>query len=102
MKGHAELKKTLNKLSDNAKKMDGTHDVSLAELFPKTFMEEYTSFTDLQEMFDLVDIDIENEALEDNVILQNTIQERTQFANWQEMLEKATVAYVERQLFKGI
>ncbi|MEZ7197201.1 hypothetical protein [Pseudodesulfovibrio karagichevae] len=102
MKGFDELDKKLKRLENNAKQMDGTREVSLVELFPSNFMSEYTSFADIQEFFDFVDIDLENEELGDSEVLQTAIRERTQFSSWQEMLEQATVTYVEKQLLKGM
>jgi hypothetical protein len=102
MKGFDALEKKLKRLENNAKQMDGTRKVNFVELFPQDFMRKYTSFSDIQEMFDPIDIDMEKESLEDNETLQTLVRERTEFNNWQEMIEKATVAYVEKKLFAGI
>ncbi len=65
-------------------------------------MRKYTSFSDIQEVFDPIDIDTENESLEDNELLQELVDERTQFNSWQEMFETAVAEYAKKQLFAGI
>ncbi|WP_027177851.1 hypothetical protein [Maridesulfovibrio bastinii] len=102
MKGFDELSKKFKRLENNAKQMEGSQEVNFAELFPQDFMRQYTSFSDVQEMFDPIDIDTEKESLEDNQMLQELVRERTQFNDWQEMLEKAVAEYAKRQLFAGI
>ena len=50
IKGLEELKRNLDRISDNAHKLPGTHKVPLSELLPESFMQNNTKFPSFDAM----------------------------------------------------
>ncbi len=103
--GLDKLNKDLNKLSENAKRLDGSHDVSFEELFPNDFMSKNTNFSNMQKFLDDFDPRMTNESFVD---VQKTkewesyVESNSRFESWDDMLGTATEEYASKKLFDGI
>jgi hypothetical protein len=85
----------LKKLQRNLKKIQGQKQVSLPELLPDDFIQQYTDFQTLQAMADACGI----EAMEKQTAeFAKFISTHTRFGTWREMLEAAKAAYIKRKL----
>lgn len=97
--GFDEFQKQLEDLSVNAKNLDGKN-VSIYELLNNEFMAENTSFSSLDDLFEnglhISSISDLEEYPEDK--LDEIISAKTDFDNWEELIEEATAEYVYKQL----
>lgn len=80
--------------------MKGTP-VSYTDLFPDSFIQKYTSFSSIDELFDSCGFKIAN--IEDfNAIPQDVlnkfIEANTKFKNWQDMLNEAGCQYALKKV----
>lgn len=103
IEGFDELSKELKKLSKNAKRLHGEHKISFEELFTKSFMEKYTKYSSFDELLKAGNFIVNSEedflAIPDD-IFDSHIKSVTTFSSWQDMLDKATELWIEKELFK--
>lgn len=100
MDGFDDIKNTLDKYAKKADELDGKQ-VSYAELFPEEFMSEFTKFSGLKDFFDAGNFHITsgNEiACLPKGELNAYVASSTPFKSWKEMMDKATEAYIVRQV----
>ncbi len=101
VKGLDKLEKELKQLQRNAEKLNQTKQVSFEELFTKSFMQKYTSFSSIDELLSAGGFSVETnedfEAIPDKEFDEH-IAASTKFDNWEDMLNEATSQYVSRQL----
>lgn len=103
--GFDELSKKLDKISDNAKKINGTSDMSIDTLFNSEFMKKYTNEEDIIKFVESSELSIKNQD-DFNEMTQTKdwdtyVSENTNFSSWHEMLEKALNEYTFKNLFEG-
>jgi len=101
IKGFDKLQKTLNGMKKKAKDLDGTHEVSLDDLFPESFMREFTDVPNIDDFFSRGDFKLESQ-LDLDSIPEHKLDELaggyTRFPTWKEMLNKAGVEWSKRKL----
>jgi hypothetical protein len=101
IKGLQELQNKLQGLSRRAQQLDGEHSVSFSELFNKSFLQQYTRFSSISEMFEKSGFKVENKddfkAIPDDK-WDEFIQAHTQFKNWKEMQQKAAAVWTKNKL----
>lgn len=95
--GLNELKKQLKQLEKASKELSQTKQVSFKELFPRSFMEKYTSFSSMDELVDAGFGDLDFESIPDDEFDKH-ISATTKFDNWDEMLGEASSQYAMRKL----
>ncbi|MNK43719.1 hypothetical protein D3C87_624340 [compost metagenome] len=99
--GFNEFQKDLKDLSKKAKDLEGQKNVSFEELFDKSFMEKYTTFTNFTDFLVdggfVVNSKEDLEAIPDDEF-DDYIRKSTKFESWSDMQEEAVGAYVARQL----
>lgn len=101
IKGLDELQNRLKKMSDGAKELEGEHQVAMPDLLTKLFVSSHTSFKDAQELFDNSGFKIESQ--EDFQAIPDAdwdkyIADVSDFDNWEQMLQAATVEYAQRKM----
>jgi hypothetical protein len=101
IKGLDEVQRKLRQISDNAKKLQGEHQISFEVLFNNRFMEKYTDTSSIEEFLERSGFVINSQ--EDFEKIPNEefdiyVQKNTQFSSWEEMLQEATGEYVSKQL----
>ena len=99
--GFDELIKDLDQLAKNAESLSGTHEVSLGELLTSDFIQSCSSYSSVDEMLNAGGFYIESiedfEAIPEKE-LDAHISQTTHYASWEDMLGKATEAYVASKL----
>lgn len=99
--GFDDLIDELEQLAQNARELDGEHEVPLSELFTQSFMEENTHYSSLGDLLEAggfhADTDEEFDAIPESE-LDAHIANTTKFDSWESMLEEATGQYVTRKL----
>lgn len=102
VKGLEDVKRSLNRLAQRAKELDGTQRVSFGDLFTASFMQEHSSFSSFNELLDAggfnVNCPADFEAIPDEAFDAH-IAQTTDFDDWHSMQEQAAADYVSRQLF---
>lgn len=84
----------LNELSE-------TTEISLGELLTDEFMQEHTSFSSIDELFESAGFTVETEedlAAIPEDILDNHIAKTTSFDNWEDMLDEAVAEFTCKKL----
>lgn len=96
IKGLNKLQRKLEDLGKRAHDLDGTHNLTFAELFPDHFVKAHSSFPSMQEMVDAGGIqnpgDIQTEAWDDFV------SNNTTFDGWEAMKSAAGAEWTRRKL----
>lgn len=103
--GFDELENTFKKMSDNAKNLDGSHEVNFEELFTTSFMAENTKFDDMQKFLDDFNPEMSNEEFQNIQQTENWethVKSNSKFDSWDDMIGTAGEEYAARKLFDGI
>ena len=99
--GFDELEKQLEQMEQGAKELGETKQVTFGELFTTSFMQEYTPFSSLDELFTAGGFNVESskdfEAIPD-VDFDRHIAAVTQFKSWDDMLGEAVSQYTSKKL----
>ncbi|HBU69646.1 MAG TPA: hypothetical protein DEE98_04605 [Elusimicrobia bacterium] len=101
IEGFDKLQKQLRNLQKNAGELNGTHEITLSELFPNHFISKFTKFSSLDDMFNASGFKVE--SAEDFKKIPDDewdkfIQANTSFANWKEMQHKAAGEWSAKRL----
>lgn len=100
--GLNELKNNLKDLESKVQALEGTHKVSLKDLFNQQFLEKYTKFFSVEDMFTRSGFKINSEedlkAIPDGE-WDKFISANTNFNSWKEMLNTAAGELTKRELF---
>lgn len=99
--GLDEFSNRLNKLSENAQSISGTHEYSFKEIFSDQFMVEHTNFSTIDEFLLSSPEKISNaEEFEkaDEAILDVFVSEQTKFDNWEDMMSSAAQILIMKKL----
>lgn len=95
----------LDKLIENASKLDGEHEVSMEELFGEGFMSSCSKFSSFEEFLDASGYEVQSnedfEKIPDDE-WDDFVSSNTSYQSWKEMQEAAVAKYAEKQLFKGL
>ena len=100
-----EVKRNLEEKKCKIEELNGKHDVPSRDLFSPEFMEEYTSFNSINEMYHADGFKIESkEDMEKipNEIWNEFISKHTQFADWDEMQKQAWKKYFTEKINKAM
>lgn len=98
-KGFKELEKRLDKMSREAKKLDGEHTVNLTELFPAGFMITHTQSNSIEDF--LSDLGVSDQSTFEALPhedLDKKVMAETDFDSWDKMYEAGTAQYVGKKL----
>lgn len=92
------FQKKLDKIAKQVQDLEGTRSIPFEELFTKNFLNKYTNFNSLDELFEKCSIN-SDEDLENNIELLNSeVKHNSDFSSWHEMLDVATSEYYEEQM----
>ena len=101
VEGADDLKDELNRLSQNAKELDGTNQVPLVELFNPSFMHKYTEFDSFEDMLEQSQWTVETqedlEAIPEDRF-DRYVREHTQFPDSEEMMGVAAEQWTADQM----
>ena len=92
-----EFKKSLEKVDSQSKGLKSGSNIPLPDLFPDKFMKKYTDFANIERMLKVSGLEVTpkmNLEKLNQKSLEETIQGRTMFNNWKEMLLKAGREYI--------
>lgn len=99
--GFDELGKTLSTIADNARELEGTHNVSLDDLLTPEFVARNTRFADADALFNAGGFSTssqeEFEAIPEET-LDAFIRTESPFYSWQDMLSAAGGEWAARKL----
>ena len=96
-----EFKKALEKIDPQSKKLKSGGNIPLPDLFPDQFMKKYTDFANIERLLKVSGLQVTakmNLEKLNQKSLEETIQGRTMFNNWKEMLLKAGREYIATHL----
>jgi len=99
--GFDELKNELKRIEKAAKDLEGTHSVNMNELFIPSFMSRYTNFSSFDEFIEASGFTVNSQEDFESIPdaeMDKYVQANTQFASWQEMLDKSVEEYTVRKL----
>lgn len=98
--GFDETIDDLEQLQQRAEELDGTHSVSLVELFNPAFMQRYTEFEPIESFFDASPYTVNSREdlgrIPDGA-LNDFIDEHTVFESDEEMMDRAGAEYMKRE-----
>lgn len=104
-----KVKRDLDRLSRNAKELDGTHEVPITELLTESFMNKHSRFASFDELISGSGLVKGSETItaEDfKAIPQDKwdiwIAESTDFSDWNALIRSAGNEYIERRMFEGL
>ncbi|UUX34716.1 hypothetical protein [Fundicoccus culcitae] len=98
--GLNELQKEFANLQKNAEKLEGLNCIPFDDLFNHTFMMTYTKFNSIDDFFNNSQFDTNNFDEINDSELDEYVNKFSSFANWNDMMESATVDYIEKHLFQ--
>ncbi|MGD9637515.1 MAG: hypothetical protein AB7U85_00475 [Alphaproteobacteria bacterium] len=101
IKGLKEFQKKLEQLEENAKSLDGQHNIAIAELLTPEFVCHHTQFSSVDELFENSGFQIENSddfaAIPDKE-WDTYIRSVSSFSDWHTMLSKASEEWAKKKL----
>ena len=99
--GLEELQKRLEDLDKGAERLDGEHKVPFNEIFPPSFMKQYTTFKSIEKMLKASGYTIESaedfDAIPDTA-WDSFVRQRTKFDSWSDMIAKAGEEWTAKKL----
>ena len=99
--GLDKLQRDLNRMQQNAKRMNDKQKISFDKLFTRSFMLEYTRYSSIDALLEAggfhARTNEEFDAIPEKE-LDAHIRKTTKFKSWEEMLGEATEQYVCNQL----
>jgi hypothetical protein len=103
--GLDELQRKIEQMRRNAEQLDGTHEVTLTEIFPPAFMRKHSSVTDFDAFCREANLDVSSaEAFRSipTATLDAAVKHLTQFSSWEEMKQAGAGDWASRRLFDGV
>ena len=101
IRGFEEMEDELARLQEQLESFDGSHELSMSELFTKDFMTTYTDFDSIQELFEASPWTVESQENFEQIPVDEFdefVDEYTGFNSWEVMLSAAGREWVTRQL----
>lgn len=99
--GLDELQDQLSRMEQGARELGEKTHLTFAELFPDSFIQKYTPYSSIDDLFRSGGFDAESqeafEAIPESD-LDNHISSTTKFKSWNDMLETATDQYISKTL----
>ncbi|MCC7230620.1 MAG: hypothetical protein IT203_09530 [Fimbriimonadaceae bacterium] len=96
IKGLDQLQRRLKDLERRSQSLDGTHELSFAELFPDSFMRQHTQFATMQEMIDVGNIENGDDIHKPEWCA--FVAAHTNFDSWESMKSVAGQEWAKRKL----
>lgn len=99
--GLDKLEKQLKQMQKGAKELGNTKHIPLGELFTAPFMQKYTNFASIDELFTAGGFNATTQEDFENISeieLDQHIAASTKFTSWDDMLSEATSQYVSKKL----
>jgi hypothetical protein len=96
-----ELVKELDRIAKATKKLEGTHNVDYNILFTKKFLNRYSDFNSVSEMFSASGYSVKDKADFNSIPKEywnQFIIDNTRFSSWQKMLDKAVFEHTKKKL----
>lgn len=101
MKGIDESIKQLKKLQENIRKVEGTRNYTMKELFNDEFMSQHTKFSNISDFLEASGLDFSSQEAFRNVDVEKLdkyISENSDFSSWEEMKSVAGNLIVQKQI----
>lgn len=99
--GLKNFQKKIDTMAKVAKELDGKSEVKIVNLFTNTFITKHTNSTDLEDFFSKSGFKINSkedfESIPDEE-WSTFISKNSNFNNWEEMLQSATMEYAKHKL----
>lgn len=101
LEGTDKLIKKIEDMKQRAQELNGTHILKSNEIFTSEFMNNYTEYSSIDELFKASGFKVEsNEDLDKIPVdeLDQFIRGHTEFPTWKEMITKAGAEYFKHKL----
>lgn len=96
-----DFKKHIEKLQENVKELEGQHSIPFDELFPASFMSNYTDSSSIEELLQKGNFGIKSqedfEKISDDA-MDSFIAMHTSFLTWNQMVTKASEEWLVLRL----
>jgi len=105
IRGLHEAMRSIKRMRDNVRLLEGQHNMKTSDLFAPDFMRRYTKVASFDALIDAGGFTVESQADFDAIsdaAWEKVVREHTSFSSWQDMLGKAAEEYVSRQLMEGV
>lgn len=101
--GFDAMSRSLQRLADNARALEGKHSVSAGELFNASFMRSYTRYGSFDEFKKESPVEISADAAwVPPSEFERFVSDKTNFASWGEMLKRAVGDWAKPRLLAGV
>ncbi len=101
LSGFDDFEKHIEKLQENVKELEGQHSIPFDELFPTSFMANYTDSSSIEELLQKGNFDIQSqedfEKIPDDT-MNSFIAMHTSFLTWNQMFTQASEEWLARRL----
>lgn len=101
IEGLDDLQDELEELAENARRLDGTNEVPLTEMFPPPFVGRHSRFSDIEELLEASPwtvTTVEDFAAIPDDEWDEFIGEHTSFGDWETMKGAAAEEWVAREM----
>lgn len=99
--GLDKLQRKLTELSNNARKLNGAHEVPVTELLSRAFLSKHTRFSSAEELFENSGFRIDDaedfKAIPDDE-WDTYIRSISRFSNWKDMMTAAAGDWMKKKL----
>lgn len=99
--GFDDLQRELEELAENARRLDGTNEVPLTDLFPPSFIRRHSRFVDIEALFEASPWTVataDDFATIPDDEWDEFIDEHTSFQDWESMQGAGAQEWVAREL----
>lgn len=99
LEGMEEFKRRLDEEKRRIERLSKPHKASTDDLFPEAFMKRYTEVDSFDALLEQLSQPVEPfDDLEDSAEWNDLVREKTKFASWSEMGQRAVDEYMARRL----
>jgi hypothetical protein len=101
LSGFDDFEKSIEKFQEDVKELEGQHNIPFDELFPASFMSNYTDSLSIEELIQKGNFDISSQEDFDRIPddkKNSLIAMHTSFLTWNQMFTKASEEWLVRRL----
>jgi hypothetical protein len=101
IEGLDDLERNIEEIRKGLEELDGEHSIPFEELFPPSFMNEFTEFDNIDQMINKSGYQVQSSEDFENIPddqWSDFVSGNTQFHNWNEMLNEAVSQWAAKKL----
>jgi hypothetical protein len=105
IRGLDEAMRSLKRMENNARRLEGRHEIKASDIFTPAFMRRYTKVISFEALIEAGGFQVDSQADFDAIPdaeWEKVVREHTSFASWREMQEKGAEEYASKRLMEGV